>query len=222
MVGSILVSTGALFAKAWDALRIVWSDVLRPAIVWLDGAIRRVQAWLKDTFAPVFQWLRRVRDEIQGIYDRFVRPVLDTIEFIRQVNRVLLTFHITFLKKLDAELARLEHWIEEPIQWLNAKVNELINAVNYIVTADGFFQRYALVRSLGKHAPDWTKIFWLSQTAPIDAGAVDAAKGRVVDATPASYYGAQLGAFYRDGSGDFAPDINALVDVWRNAAGVSA
>jgi len=220
-VGSFLVSTGAIFAKAWDALKIVWADVLKPALVWIDKAVTRLQTWLKDTFGPVFKWLRRVRDEIQGIYNKFVRPVVDTIEFIRQLNRVLLTFHITWLQKLDTYLAELERRIREPILWLNARVNELINAVNFIVTADGFFQRYGMVRSLGRYAPDWTKIWWLSQTAPIDAAAIADAKAQSVDATPASYYGEQLGAFYRDGSGDFAADIEAVRPSWREAAGLA-
>jgi hypothetical protein len=221
-VGNILVSTGAIFAKAWDALRIVWTDVLKPALVWIDKAITRTQQWLKNTFGPVFAWLRRVRDEIQRIYDKFVKPVVDTIEFIRQINRVLLTFHITWLQKLDTYLAELERRIREPILWLNARLNQVINAVNFIVTADGFFQRYGLVRSLGRYAPDWTKIWWLSQTAPIDAGALAAAKAKSVDATDARYYSEQLGAFYRDGSGDYADDIDALLPLWREAAGVES
>lgn len=164
-VANILISTGAIFAKVWDAMKIVWSDVLKPALAWIDKAFTRVQAWLKDTFGPVFKWLRRVRDELNRIYERFVKPVVDTIEFIRQINRVLLTFHITVLQTLDGYLAELERRIREPILWLYARLTDVENAVNFIVTADGFFQRLTLLRSLDRHAPPWIHMFWAKQIA---------------------------------------------------------
>ena len=221
-IAAVIVSVGSIFAKAWDALKILWSDVLKPALVWIDKTITRVQAWLKDTFGPVFKWLRRVRDELQHVYDKFVRPVVDTIEFIRQLNRVLLTFHITVLQTLDAELSRLEHWIEEPILWLNARLNQVINAVNFIVTADGFFQRYALVRSLGRYAPAWINIAWNHQVPSDVQSQVDGRRGEPPPPPPPQQYGVDLSAFYAGHASRYAEPISAATSVYLLACSASA
>jgi hypothetical protein len=166
-VGTFLKSTGAMFAKVWEGLKIVWSDVLRPALVWLDDHLKRIYAWLKDTFKPVFDFLREVRCRLNEFYTTFVRPVVDTIEFIRQINRVLLVFHVGFLKQLDGVLQRVEQRIEEPILWINAKLNEVWHALDLVVTANGFFQKVTLIRSMSRYAPTWMRIATNARTRPL-------------------------------------------------------
>ncbi len=221
-VASILVSTGAIFAKVWDGLKIVWSDVLKPALVWIDKTFTRVQTWLKTTFGPVFEWLERVRDELNKIYTKFVKPVVDTIEFIRQFNRVLMTFHITFLQKLDTTLEQIEQRIEEPILWLNRKLSEVQNAVNFIVTADGLFQRLTLLRSMRNYAPSWVNGFWRTQI-DTDALAKAAAtpRGDYAPVDPASY-GTLLSQLYEGSDTSASDEMTELVTAWNSAAGVTA
>jgi hypothetical protein len=166
-VASILISTGSIFARVWDGLRIVWDDVLKPALVWLDRAIIRLQGWLRDTLKPIFDFLARVRAELLSIYKRFVQPLIDTIEFIRQLNRVLLAFHIHVLQALDATLQQIEQRIEEPFQWINARLLEIWKALELVMTADGFFQRVTLLRSMGKYAPRWMRIALNRRTKPL-------------------------------------------------------
>ena len=217
---SFLVSTGAMFARVWDGLKIVWSDVLKPALVWIDSNLKRLQAWLKDTFQPVFDFLKEVRCRLESFYKTFVRPVTDTIDFIRQVNRVLLVFHIDVLQKLDRVLQQVEQRIDEPFIWLEQKLNEITNWVNRIVTADGLFQRITLLKSLAGYAPSWISGFWNSQ---IDARIMAAKKAAIpteFPAPPPSEPGAELEAFYRDGSGDYSDAIPPTVLLWRQAAGV--
>jgi hypothetical protein len=95
---TFLRNTGAMFAKVWDGVKVVWSDVLKPALMWVDDKLKSLYAWLQDTFKPVFNFLREVRCRLNDFYTTFVRPVVDTIEFIRQINRVLLAFHISLLQ----------------------------------------------------------------------------------------------------------------------------
>jgi hypothetical protein len=165
---SFLVSTGAMFARIWDGVKIVWSDVLKPALVWIDDNLKRLQAWLKDTFQPVFDFLKEVRCRLETFYKTFVRPVTDTIEFIRQVNRVLLTFHIDVLQKLDRVLQQVEQRIDEPFLWVNQKLNEITNFINSIVTLDGLFERLRLVKSMSRYAPAWLRIATAARTRPLN------------------------------------------------------
>jgi hypothetical protein len=220
-LATFLASAGAVFAKIWDGLKIVWSDVLKPTLVWMDKAFTRVQVWLKDTFGPVFKWLQRVRDELNAVYNKFVKPVVDTIEFLRQLNRVLVTFHITFLQKLDTTLEQIEQRIEEPILWLNRKLSEVQNAVNFIVTADGFFQRLTLIKSMSHYVPDWVNGFWNSH---IDKGALSAALSAPVAEQPrvdVSIYSAELGNYFANGAGAYAALSDAAASACLVAAGVT-
>lgn len=221
-VADILTSTGAMFARVWDGFKIVWSDVLKPALTWIDQQLTRLQTWLKDTFGPVFKWLQRVRDEIDGLYKRFVRPVVDTIEFIRQLNRALLTFHIDVLKQLDATLAQIEQRIEEPLLWLRSKIVELQNAVTFIVTADGFFQRLTLLRSMDRYAPAWMKSFWDRQIVGLSGQARAEAAAREVTPTPAATYGAELGKLYLGEESAYTGYVGELAPMWADAAGLSS
>ena len=157
-VGVFLRSAGAMFAKVWDGLKIVWSDVVKPALVWVDDQLKRLQTWLADTFRPVFDFLNDVRTRLAAFYATFVRPVVDTIEFLRSLNRVLLAFHITFLQALDRTLQQIEQRIEEPFLWVNAKLNEIWNALDLVVGADHLFQRLTLIRSMSSYAPQWMRI----------------------------------------------------------------
>lgn len=217
---SFLVSTGAMFARVWDGLKIVWSDVLKPALVWIDDNLKRLSTWLKDTFRPVFDFIKDVRCRLEAFYKTFVRPVTDTIEFIRAVNRTLMVFHIDVLNKLDAVLQRVEQRIDEPFIWIEQKLNEIANWVNRIVDADGLFKRVALIKSLGKYAPDWVSGFWNTQIDTRQIAAKQAAIPTDYPADDPDVAGAELGKLYSGGASAYADDVDGLVAVWRVAAGV--
>jgi hypothetical protein len=168
-VAHILISTGAIFAKVWEGLKGLYTRVLRPLALWVDDHIRRFKGWLDRTFKPVFEFLKNVRDHIDAFYKRFVRPILDTIEFIRALNRVLLVFHIDFLKKLDATLQKIEQRLEDPFLWIYAKLTWLQNMVDSIVTAGGLFQRYILIQSLARDLGIAWRMFFNARAGALTA-----------------------------------------------------
>lgn len=222
VTAGFLRSTGAMFSRVWDGMRIVWSDVLKPALVWLDGHLKRAYDWMRSTFRPVFDFLRDVRERIRAFYNTFVRPVTDTIEFIRAVNRTLLVFHIDVLQKLDRTLQQVEQRIDEPFIWIDQKLNEITNWLNRIVTANGLFQRLTLVKSLAHYAPSWIAGFYNSQ---IDTKLI-ALKTKAIDDVPIVFDpakpGDDLARFYRGESSDLEADVDDCLTLWREAAGVTA
>lgn len=147
-VRSILLSTGSVFARVWDGFRIAWNDVLRPSLQFLDRQIRRIHDWLGRTLQPVFDFFNSVREHLNAIYRRFVRPVLDAIDVVHQVNSLLHLFHIHVLDKLDTTLQTFERAVNERVAWIYGRINLLEGWVNRIVDGNGFFQRYTLLHSL--------------------------------------------------------------------------
>lgn len=219
-VATILTSTGSMFAKVWDGMRIVWSDALKPAIQWVDAQLKRLQAWLHETFKPVFDFLQQVRDRLLDFYKTFVRPVIDTIEYIRAINRVLLAFHITILQDFDKFLQELEARIEEPFLWINQQLNKVWNTLDLVVTANGFFQRLTLIRSMSRYAPNWMNGFWNRQIEPGRQAGTDYDRGRMYPLDAKWANGKELAQFYRGEPSRLDGDVARLVPVFRIAAGI--
>lgn len=216
--GTLLKNTGAMFAKVWDGVKIVWSDVLKPALVWVDDHLKRLYAWMKDTFKPVFDFLRKVRCRLHDFYSTFVRPVVDTIEFVRQINRVLLAFHITFLQNLDKTLQQIEQRIEEPFLWLEKKINEIWNVLELVVTLDGFFQKLTLIRSMNRYAPSWIRSFYNAQrpaSGKYKNGVVDG----LDDALAPGDFSGQIRQAVEDDAGPISAGVSRLDALVRELAG---
>jgi hypothetical protein len=136
--------------KTWRFFEHTYERVLKPAWTkfwrWFD----KFRRWLDKTFGPTLAWLRRLRDNLLRFWARFVRPWLDLIDVTRKVLRVLASLGLNWARELDRRLADIEARIQRPFTLLLAKVNEVINIVNRVVTLDGLLQRVALVRSLAR------------------------------------------------------------------------
>lgn len=134
--------------KAWDFFELTYDHVIKPAWSkfwrWFD----RLRRWLDDTFGPIIDWLRDVRDALLDFWGRYIRPWLDLIDVTRRGLRVLSALGVKWAGELDRRLADLEEAIERPFKALVAKINEVITLIDRVITADGLFQRVALIRSM--------------------------------------------------------------------------
>jgi hypothetical protein len=136
------------FKASWSFLQATYENILRPGWEKFWHWIDRARHWLEEFFAPAFKVLRRIRDEILKFYEHWVTPVLDAIGIARKVLTVLTTFGIEWAKALDAKLAWLEDKINEPFLFALRQINSIIGVLDRIVTANGLFQRLALIRSI--------------------------------------------------------------------------
>ena len=205
-------------ARAVLSLRHVYTRVLKPFVLWAGRQLDSLHAWLKAKLAPVLHFLATIKDHLDDFYKHYIRPIIDTIEFIRAINRVLLAFHIRLLQKLDTVLQQVEQRLEDPLLWVRDKVIWLEDWVDRIVTADGFFQRLTLIRSLERYAPDWINGFWNRQvTAGAQHGsAYDRDREYPLDAPYAN--GKELAALYLGQPNRMQSAVDELVPLWREAA----
>jgi hypothetical protein len=147
-VGQFALLAAGVFARVFGFLGQFWSGVLRPFIVWSWDLFNRFAGWLQRTFAPIIKFLNDVRAEVQKIYDKWLRPVFDTISVVRQTLQILATLRVPFARALDQKLAQLESALLAPILELYRLLNEAQNWINRIVTLDGLLQRVTLLRSV--------------------------------------------------------------------------
>ena len=151
-----------MFGKVWDVLQKFYGRVLRPFVEWSWRNIVKLHDWLKRTLSPLFTFLDALRRDVLKIYNRWLRPILDTIDTVRQVARLLAEFHVPFARKIDDALADLEARLMRPIRLALSKINELIYWMDRVVDFNGLFQRLTLIESAITYERDMWRVWWLS------------------------------------------------------------
>lgn len=209
---------GKVLGGGFATLAAFIRDHAKPALQYLGDKIVKIEKWLRDKFGPVLAFLKKVKDKIDAIYKQWIKPIVDTIEFIRAVNRVLQVFHIDLLKALDRKLAQIEQRIEDPFLWVRSHITELENWVDRIVTADGLFQRIALLRSLDSYAPEWVKSFWDKQATGISPGVAEDLRNQQYPVKDPAFYGTELGNYLRDRPSEIGGLTDELVPLWLEAS----
>ena len=193
--------------------RLVYRAV-KPLALWVSRKITALEEFLKRKFKPILDFIKLVKDRIDLIYKRFIRPILDVIEFIRQLNRVLNVFHIGVLRKLDSVLGTIDNAIRDNYLRLRSRVVDAENWINRIVTLDGFFQRFTLLRSTWKYKTELIRQQLNGMVKPLP----DIRKERTIT-PPAALDAPALGAAVRqaalDFDGELGPAVKEFVDQLR-------
>lgn len=163
-IGKSLISATR---SLWDALKFTYTDILKPAWDQFWRFIDWAKRTLQNIFEPVFQFLDKIRGYVLQFYEDYVRPVLDIIDVTRRFLRVLAALGIEWARTLERKLAELEARIELPFRLVLSAINEIVNIVNRVVTADGLFQRLAYVRTLERDIVYAVRVFNNSQSKPL-------------------------------------------------------
>lgn len=215
-----VLKLGRALARTVVSLLRLAGRAIKTLALWADKKFRLLEAYLKSKFKPVLEWLRKVKLHLDDFYKKYIRPVIDTIEWIRKFNQLLKLFHLDVLGKLDSVLAKIEQKIEDPFLYVRSRLTLVENWINRIVTLDGLFQRLTLIRSMSAYAPNWINGLWNSS---IDVGVLQAndyKAGLEVPIVPAASYGVELAAYVNGDGGAFAALGDELADVLRQAAGL--
>lgn len=195
--------------KAWDFFRLTYDRVIKPAVLKFWGWFDKARLWLDRTFRPILDWLKMVRDNLIGFYHTWVRPWLDIIDVTRRGLRIFAALGLDWARKLDAKLGQIEEKIDRPFRYVLGKINEVINIVNRVVTADGLFQRVALLRSLAR---DY-QYAWNQFHSVFDRAITDPEKVAIDEKNKLPTFTENLQAFEQylsQGTGPDAPLIDEL------------
>jgi len=207
--------TARAIARVLRTVASLAANGIKRFAVWAYNEVVKLHDFLKEKFGPVLQWLKELKQHIRDIYDRFVRPIVDTIQFIRQLNALLALFHIDLLKKLDATLAKIEQRIEDPFVKLQQWINRVDNAISLIIDEGGIFQRVTLIKSMSRYAPAWLRIATAARSQDI-SGDAGARLERSVTVQPVGALIGDISAYMDGGSNDVGDVITAAVN--RGAA----
>ncbi|MCA1834336.1 MAG: hypothetical protein LC750_16700 [Actinobacteria bacterium] len=214
--------TAKALARNVRALARGIRDGVLQLAIWAKRAYETIHDFLVAKLGPVLRFIEKIRKRIDEIYTKYVRPVLDVIDFIRQLNRVLEVFHIHVLSALDATLAQVERFVNEQFLWVRQQITRIDNFLDRVIGLDGLVQRGTLIASLSRYRGSWFAGFWNGQ---IDGGAIAlkrAALPPIADAEDPAAGGAELGRFYQGQSSDLDDALPELLELFRDASGAGA
>lgn len=154
--------TGDTQSKSVGLFRRLWDLVIIGFIHHVDTAVRKLHDWLKKTLGPILRALYKIRKQLLKLYDKWLKPIFDTIDVIRHVLGVLAFLHLDFARKADQKLSELEARLRRLILVPLQKLNQVIDQVTLVIDEFGFYQRYTLVRSMVLYERDYWKTVWLS------------------------------------------------------------
>lgn len=203
--------TNGRLGKITSILGRFWDAILIPFIKKTDGKIMSIYDWLKTTLGPVIEALKLLRKHIVDFYTKYFRPILDTIDAIRGVLRVLSFLHVKVAAKLDAQFAALEQRILKPFRLVLETINTLIDWTNRVMTADGFFQRYTMLRSQIRYARESWNVLLHPQLAGVDKFDAAAARARTVTPIDATTLVQGIGEYSNTGTGILQPATDLFV-----------
>lgn len=210
-------TTGRQSKGAGILLRL-WDSVLLPFITKADSRIRKIYSWLKDTFGPVVDALLWLRKHVIDFYTKWFKPILDTIDAVRGILRIMGLLHIEIAKKLDAKLAALEQRLLAPLRVALTTINTLINWTERVIDGDGFFQRYTILRSQVRYAVESWNALLHPQLSGVDKFDVAAARAQLYPEVDAATISRELTDYYTFGGGELAADVNANAALWLASA----
>lgn len=214
MIGTAIahfaLAVAHVFVKVYGFVGKFWTGVLRPFVTKVWEHLARFERWLKDTVGPVLKFLDRVRLEFRKFYERWFRPIFDTIDAVRGTLRVLGLLHFEWARQVDAKLGELENRIMAPLRAVMVRLNEVSDWLNRIVTLDGLLQRKALIESMWRDAALGLNIWWRSVHRPMTAEK-RAEYERRADARPLAAVVSDLQAYAEHQGGPDATRINEHV-----------
>ncbi|MCL6552917.1 MAG: hypothetical protein K6W08_07335 [Firmicutes bacterium] len=161
-IGRILQAVGAVYVR-----------VVRPVLDWLRDTVQRIIRIIDRILRPYYEWARRITQLVLDLYERYVRPVLIVIQRMRQVLAVLKILRIGAARRLDAQLARLQARIMQPIQELLWRINHLGGWLNVLVTARAVLQRVLYLRSLWQWQGSFFRAWWGWQSYDVSPAEAD-------------------------------------------------
>lgn len=167
---SVFNHVGGLFGQIGGMFGRVWWHVINPALFWLVEAGKRVAHLLSDFFAPVLKLLKDARKQFLKYYNKFIRPITDTIDVVRKTFRVLGLLGVDSAKAIDQKLAAIEAKIQAPMLLIVTKLNEVTNYVNSIAGGYGLFARFALINSVLTYKRDVVSFGMGAIVRPLNEG----------------------------------------------------
>lgn len=136
-VGRALGDFARTIANGAQAL---WAHVVRPAIDAIRTFFTRIQQFLNKVTAPIRSILERINRALDWVWTKIIAPVLDVIEKVRLVLKLLAELGVEWAAKLDAFLLALETRIYDSFRTVREWVNTVSSFIDFLLDPRGWIR----------------------------------------------------------------------------------
>lgn len=140
------------------SLKLLWGAIIGPIAGTLAlikkgiiDLIRRVKRIIDDLKAklgkildPIIAHAKAVRDLWDHLFNRFIAPILQAIQHIRQTLTIFKVFHLKWATALDSRLAKLEGEIASRFLIVKQKLNQAITTIELWTDPYGYIKDVAI------------------------------------------------------------------------------
>ena len=179
-LANFIKETAKFFALMAGSLVRLWRSGLQPLLTWLRARLLALRGWLLRVFGPILRMIARLRKEWLQFYTRFVRPVLDVIQFIRFALQTLGRLGVEWAKAVDVKLEQLESTLTENFLAGLERLNAATDILNSVITGALLFQRLPFLRTLRRDLVFANRLWWSSQASRMSATERDR-RGRLLE-----------------------------------------
>jgi len=162
-----------LFADIERGFKWIWQTVIKGALTKIIDVVVKVRAWLQKVFGPTIRYLQKIRRWIDWAFNKYVKPVLDLIQHIRQVLTVFRLLGFKWAKKLDALLAKIQQDILKVYTTIRAELNKVISYLQIIADPSAILRRNPLFAGLIRSAAELRNILLTVEQRPLTQGETD-------------------------------------------------
>jgi hypothetical protein len=152
-VSSVITALNGFGDRAGQFLRHLWANFYKLILVHILAAIRALHNWLEAHLKPIIDALKRIRDLYDRIFLRYIKPILNMLQHIRQVLAVLRALHINIGVALDQWISAVEQKIASTFLQFRAVLNNAIDLLNIVADPALLLRKPTLIISLRRILP---------------------------------------------------------------------
>jgi hypothetical protein len=196
-----LTALGKLLSMIHDLL-VNFLDDLWQLLKKLAGTIAKL---LKEALPAIVKAIQLARQALADLYQKYIRPILVYLQYIRRYLAILRAFHIKWAGQLDSWLSNLQSRIIGPYLYMLGLINGVANWVNLILTAGLILQRPLFINTMYAYQKDWITMWWTGQVTAAGAAGAPPASSQVTPPSNAQVQ-ADFSAFVSADAGPYAQD----------------
>jgi hypothetical protein len=170
LVNSLFGDTlGSIFQTLTSWVQWLWQNVVNVVIAKLYDLVQRILAWLQRLLAPLIDFLKKLKAQLDWYFQTFIKPIFD---FLQRLRRILAVFRLLGFKwaaKLDQDIAHIESQLAKNFLLAEQAINTALNWINFITDPLGLYNPVLFALSAIASIGDLFNALWQSQTFGLPA-----------------------------------------------------
>lgn len=143
-MGKVVVRVGRAFGDfartIANGAQMLWSNVLKPAIGAIQKFFQRIAQFIDKVTAPIKAILEKINRALDWVWTKIIAPILDVIEKVRLVFRLLAELGLEWAAAIDRILQQIETRIFDAFREIRSFVNTISSFIDLLFDPRGWIK----------------------------------------------------------------------------------